>query len=230
MRWSPAARRCVIIGAACIATIIGTATAATAHVEVAADKTQAGATNVTVTFTGEAESTTAGIASEQVVLPAGITPQQVRLAKAPGGWTLTPTADGFTVAGAALPVGTDAEFSVLIDKLPADAAELAFKTIETYGDGQIVRWIEIPKPGEAEPANPAPMLKLTGAVPVASTAPATSQAAEATTQPAPSATVAAPVTDDGGSNVAWIVVGAVVVVAAVAAAVIARRRRAETSS
>jgi len=49
-----------------VAAVVVTAAPAWAHVQVSADKAQAGATNVTVSFNGEAESTTAGIKSEQV--------------------------------------------------------------------------------------------------------------------------------------------------------------------
>jgi uncharacterized protein YcnI len=134
------------------------ATPAWAHVEVSADRPQAGARNVTLTFKGEAESRTAGITSERVVLPAGITPQDATLVRAPAGWKLAATQDGFTVAGRALPVGDDATFSVTIAQLPTDATELAFKTVETYADGKVSRWIEVPTAGDTEPDNPAPVL------------------------------------------------------------------------
>ena len=136
-----------------------------AHVEVSADKPQAGATNVTVTFTSEAESASAGIASEQVTLPAGITADQVRLATGPAGWVLSPEPNGFKVGGPALPVGTDARFSVVITALPATATELVFKLIETYSDGTIVRWIDETQTGQPEPDHPAPILRLAAACP-----------------------------------------------------------------
>jgi hypothetical protein len=71
-----------------------TAGPAFAHVEVEADKTQAGARDVTLTFNGEAESATAGIRSERIVLPAGVAPGDVSLVKAPRGWKFTAAADG----------------------------------------------------------------------------------------------------------------------------------------
>jgi hypothetical protein len=198
-----------------------------AHVEVSADNPQAGARNVTVTFDGEAESNKAGIASEQVVLPAGIKPSDVTLAKAPTGWTLTATADGFTVAGKALPIGQDATFSVVIAQLPSDATELVFKTLETYGDGSISRWIEIPEAGKPEPENPAPVLKLQPAAAPAATTPAaapTTPAAATTPASSSSAPVAAAAT---GSAAGWWIAAAVVVVLAAIAAwlLLARRRR-----
>jgi hypothetical protein len=201
------------------------ASPAWAHVQVTADKPQAGATNVTVTFIGEAESTTAGIKSEQVFLPAGITASQVHLGKAPAGWTFTTAADSFTVAGPPLPVGTDAVWSVVIDKLPVGATQLVFKTIETYGNGEVDRWITEQQPGQPEPEHPAPVLMLTGAV-------ATS-AAPTSAAPIPAAPTSAPVTSvplvsSGGGNGLWWVLVAVVVLAAIVAVVLVMRRRRPT--
>jgi uncharacterized protein YcnI len=196
-----------------------------AHVEVEADKPQAGATDVTVTFTGEAESATAGIASERVVLPAGVSPRDVRLAKAPAGWTLTGSADGFTVGGPALEVGQDAVFSVLLARIPADATRLVFRTVETYGDGKVARWIEVPEAGQPEPENPAPVLTVrAAATPTGTTAaPATSAAVASTPAATPVAPVAAPARR--GSATGWWVGLAVLAVALVVGAAVLRRRR-----
>jgi uncharacterized protein YcnI len=210
--------------------VLGWSAPAWAHVEVSADKPQAGATNVTVTFNGEAESDSAGIKSERVVLPAGITPDQVRLGKAPSGWTFTRAADGFTVGGKALKVGQDAKFSVVIAQLPADATELAFKTVETYGDGKVSRWIEIPQPGQPEPDNPAPVLKVKAAAQPAATTAAPTTAAPTTAAPAttsqPAFTSSPTAAEDSGSRIGlWVAVIAVVVVVAAAAVAFALRRR-----
>jgi uncharacterized protein YcnI len=199
-----------------VVAVVAAASPAWAHVEVSADKTQAGATNVTVTFKGEAESTTAGIRSEQVFLPEGITSQQVHLAKAPAGWTFTTAADSFTVSGPALPIGTDAAWSVLIDKLPATASQLVFKTIETYGDGEVVRWITEQQPGQPEPEHPAPVLKLTGAV-ATSVAPSPG--------PSPAAVTPTPAPAGSGGSGVWWIVGAVVLLALIAGSVVLVRRR-----
>jgi Domain of unkown function (DUF1775) len=199
-------------------------TPAWAHVEVSADKPQAGATNVTVTFTGEAESTTGGIQSEQVFLPTGIAPEQVTLGSAPAGWALTKAADNVTVSGQALPVGTDAEFSIVIAQLPATATELVFKTLETYSDGTVSRWIDLQQPGQAEPEHPAPTLQLTGAVATTPTsaAPVTTEA----NPPVASSAAAVAGSDSGGSG--WTIAAIVAIVLVVAAAVaitVMRRRR-----
>lgn len=222
MRSRSALRLTLAAALGLVAAVAVTAAPAWAHVQVSADKAQAGATNVTVSFNGEAESTTAGIKSEQVILPDGITANQVHQGKLPPGWTFTTAPDSFTVAGPALPVGTDAQWSVVIDKLPANATQLVFKTIETYGNGEVDRWITEQQAGQPEPEHPAPVLKLAAA------AAAPTSAAPTSAAPAPqsSATVTATKSDggSGGSGVWWIV-GAVVVLAAIAAAVIMVRRR-----
>lgn len=216
-----------------VAAVVFAASPAQAHVEVEADKTQAGATDVTLTFNGEAESITAGIVSERVVLPAGITSDQVKAGKLPSGWKLTPAADGFTVAGKALKVKDDAVFSVIVAKLPTDQSVLVFKTIETYSDGKISRWIDVPENGQ-ESDNPAPTVKVKGATkaasPAASTpasAPASATAAAPSVAAAPSATevVAEPAAESTSSS-AWIwVTVAVVVLLVIGGGVVAVSRR-----
>jgi hypothetical protein len=225
VRSRPTLRLTLAAALGLVAAVAVTATPAWAHVQVSADKAQAGATNVTVSFNGEAESTTAGIKSEQVFLPDGISADQVHQGKLPAGWTFTTAPDSFTVAGPALPVGTDAVWSVVIDKLPVNATQLVFKTIETYGNGQVDRWITEQQPGQPEPEHPAPVLKLAAATPT--TAPPTSAVpTSAAPGPQTSATSTATSTDGGsGSTWVWWVVGAVVVLAAIATAVVLARRR-----
>jgi uncharacterized protein YcnI len=204
---------------------------ALAHVEVTADKTQAGATNVTLTFTGEAESGSAGIKSERVVLPAGIAPADVRLVKAPPGWKFSSAADGFTIAGKALKVGQDAVFAVRVARLPTGATALSFKTLETYSDGDVVRWIEIPEDGQPEPDHPAPTIKLKGAVKTVPASPSATPSADPVTSapaqaPTQSAAASEETADSGGSGAVWWIVPAVVVVLAVGALLLWRRRKA----
>jgi hypothetical protein len=203
-------------------------------VEVSADKTTAGAQNVTLTFTGEAENDKAGIKSERVVLPTGIDPSSVTLVKAPAGWRFAASADGFTVGGDALKIGQDAVWKVKIAKLPDGQTRLSFKTLETYGDGSVVRWIEIQEAGQDEPDNPAPLLTLkpgpsTAPATAPATAGATSSAAPTTESATPAFTasptpVAATPADDSGSSTWWIWVIVAVVVVAVGAFLLARRR------
>lgn len=55
------------------------------------------------------------------------------------------------------------EFPVSAGPLPADATSMTFKALQTYSNGEIVRWIEEAAEGAAEPRFPAPKLALTDA-------------------------------------------------------------------
>ena len=152
-----ARRLSTLTGVAATAVLV-TAGPAAAHVEVESDRAQALAENAEISFDAESESDAAGITSIRVVLPEGIAPADVTYGKGPKGWKLTAGDDGYTVEGPAVKVGENAEYSIVVRQLP-DAKELAFKTLQTYGDGSIDRWIELDGGGE----NPAPVLKLKAA-------------------------------------------------------------------
>jgi uncharacterized protein YcnI len=222
--------RILTVSAVAGVAVAALAAPALAHVEVSADKTRAGATDVTLTFNGEAENPKAGIASERVVLPTGIAPAGVTLVKAPAGWKFTAAADGFTVGGKALKTGTDAVWKVKIAKLPDGQTRLSFKTLETYGNGDISRWIEIQQPGQDEPDNPAPLLTLkpgaaagTPAASSAAASPSPSEAAAPATTPAQAET---PTTSSSSTSTWWIWVVVVVLVVAAGVLFLLRRRRA----
>ncbi|WP_327739832.1 YcnI family protein [Streptomyces nojiriensis] len=186
---------------------------AAAHAEVTASDPRALAENVTLSFTSEAESDSAGIAELRVVLPKGIAPDAVTLKDAPKEWKLTATPDGYAIGGPALATGTDAEYSITVRQLP-DEKSLAFKTLESYSDGKISRWIEVPTNGE-KVDNPAPVLALKAAAPGAKLiAPSTSPSPTPSTAPSlqPSAAPSTPVasasaqaTEESGSNTGTIV-------------------------
>ena len=74
--------------------------------------------------------------------------------------------------------GTFDEFEVSVGPLPEDVDSLTFKALQTYSDGEVVRWIEEAAPGGADVERPAPVLKLTKAADTATTA-ATTPAQEA---------------------------------------------------
>ncbi|WP_328504349.1 DUF1775 domain-containing protein [Streptomyces sp. NBC_00457] len=155
------AGRVAAASAAALTVVLTLAGPASAHAEVEADTPRALAENVTLTFVSEAESKGAGFTRLRVVLPDGIAPGDVSLTDAPEGWKLKTAGDGYTVVGPALKTGVDATYKIRVRQLP-DAEQLVFKTVETYGDGEIFRWIELPTSGE-EPEQPAPVLKLKAA-------------------------------------------------------------------
>lgn len=74
------------------------------------------------------------------------------------------------------------EFEVSAGPLP-ETDTLTFKALQTYADGEVVRWIEEPTAGGAEPEHPAPTLKLA----VASTNDSSGASAAASPQAEPAA-------------------------------------------
>jgi periplasmic copper chaperone A len=64
-------------------------------------------------------------------------------------------------SGGRIAPGQFQDFSLSADPLPQGVSQLAFKTIQTYSNGDVVRWIDVPQPGQAEPDHPAPVLTLT---------------------------------------------------------------------
>lgn len=219
-------RLCVAaIGAA--TAVLLTAVPAAAHTEVEADKAQALAENVTVSFHAEAESDTSGIKEVRVVLPEGIAPADVTYGEGPKGWRFSATDDGYSVKGAELKTGEGAEYSVVVRQLP-DAEEVPFKTLQTYGDGHVDRWIELDENGE----NPAPKLKLKaaapGAKPVSPSPSASASPSPTPEKPTPAASPRAADTakdDEGGLSAgAWTGIGAGILVAAAAVVFVLRRR------
>lgn len=233
-RLPSAARRMCLAATGAAAAVVLAATPAAAHVEVEAEGARALDKKVTVSFEAESESDSAGITELRVVLPKGIAPADVTYKDGPKGWKLTISKDGYTVGGPAVAAGKNAEYSITVRQLP-DAKELAFKTLQTYSDGHIDRWIELPQEGAAESENPAPVLKLAPAKPDATPAsPATPSktaspsptSQDATASPAqPSPAPAAKGKDDGGWPVgAWIGIGAGVAVLAAMGVYVMRRR------
>ncbi|MPY52177.1 DUF1775 domain-containing protein [Streptomyces acidicola] len=219
-----AGRRVALAGAAALTATLALASPAAAHVEVEADTPQALAEDVTLTFLSEAESDSAGFTELRVVLPEGIAPEDVTLDEAPKGWKFKATSDGYTVAGPALKAGVDGEHKVKVRQLP-DAKELAFKTVETYDDGKISRWIELPTGGE-DSEQPAPVLELKAAAPGAkpadpgpSSSPTdetpspTPSAAEPSTEATGSESAAKAAEDDEGGSTGLVIGGAVVALA-----------------
>lgn len=68
-----------------------------------------------------------------------------------------------TWSGGEIKPGQFQQFPVSLGPLPEDTGELFFKTLQTYDNKEVVRWIEEQQDGEAEPEHPAPALELTAA-------------------------------------------------------------------
>lgn len=125
--------------------------------------------------------------------------------------------------------GTFQQFPVSIGALP-ESDQLVFKALQTYSDKEVVRWIEEPEEGAAEPESPAPVLKLTEAAEGHGAAAADKASDDAKSGArGDNAEQAADSNSDGlarGLGIAGILAG----VAGVAFGVLAGRRRGESAS
>ena len=77
--------------------------------------------------------------------------------------TVTQVVQRITWSGGQLTPGQYQGFRVMLGHLPDDASTLTFKALQTYSNGDVVRWIDVPQPGQPEPDHPAPVLTLTAA-------------------------------------------------------------------
>lgn len=194
-RRSALAAAALAVGTAA-AGVLGFAAPAAAHVTVN-PKTATPGGYARVDFRVPNESATASTNKLEIVLPEDAPIASVSTKPVPG-WTITVekrTLDtplevhGSQVteavskitwtaqADAVISAGQFQEFPVSMGPLP-QVDRLVFKALQTYTDGNVVRWIEEPVAGGEEPANPAPVLTLAAATePVAN--PAASQPATA---------------------------------------------------
>ena len=175
-----AVRRAAAVSGLAAAAVLAAAGSAFAHVTVHPESYQKGAADGTLTFRVPNEEDTASTTKVQVFLPTDhpvlgvlVTPEEGWTAKVTTTKLKTPikTDDGtitdavseITWSGGRIGQGEYEDFDVAFGQLPDDTAQLAFKTLQTYSDGNVVRWIETPQAGQEEPENPAPTLKLVAA-------------------------------------------------------------------
>ncbi|MCA1843416.1 MAG: YcnI family protein [Actinobacteria bacterium] len=153
-------RKLGIIAAGAAVAWAGLVMPAWAHVQVEATPGAPGATDATLKITAAGESATAGISKLDVTADPAIPADQVTLSDGPTGWAVSPgSSGGFALSGPALPKGQDAEISLKVKQLP-NVAQITFKVVQTYSDGDVERWIELPGPDGKEPDKPAPVVKL----------------------------------------------------------------------
>ncbi|QYX76733.1 DUF1775 domain-containing protein [Streptomyces akebiae] len=219
-------RRSGALAAVALASVVAVAGPAAAHADVEAEGARALDQNVELTFSAASESTTAGITKLEVILPEGLVPADITYEKGPDGWKFAPTSRGYTVSGEKRAVGEDVEYVVTVRQLP-DAESLVFKTLQSYSDGKVDRWIELEESEEdGHHGHPAPRLDLKAAAPGAKPASPTPSEEPTTAAPeteatpesdarTPSAQPAADSTDgdDGLSPAVPLGIGAAVLVA-----------------
>ncbi|WP_338899919.1 DUF1775 domain-containing protein [Streptomyces sp. TG1A-60] len=182
----PSPRRLGVLTAAALAVAVATAGPAAAHAEVESDGARALGQNVELTFSAASESSSAGITELEVILPKGIVPADVTYEEGPDGWEFAPTGRGYTVSGEKLPVGEDADYVVTVRQLP-DVKSLVFKTLQSYSDGTVDRWIELDdSEGDGHGhGHPAPRLDLKPAAPGAKPVSPSPSEEPATAAPSP---------------------------------------------
>jgi uncharacterized protein YcnI len=172
-------RRAGVVVAGCAAAVLALAVPAAAHVTVNPDTAQQGGfTKLTFRVPNEEDSAVTNKVEVDV-------PQDTPIAsisvKPIDGWTVvvtksklaTPLKDDdgneiseavskivWTATGPGIKPGEFQEFDLSAGPLP-DADQVVFKALQTYSNGDIVRWIDETKAGQPEPDHPAPTLKLT---------------------------------------------------------------------
>nr|WP_042454198.1 YcnI family protein [Streptacidiphilus jiangxiensis] len=177
----PAVRRLAVPAALAAGGVLLLAGPASAHVTVQPDAATAGAADQVFAFRVPNESDTASTVKVDVFFPP-THPIASALVGAVPGWTsevkttklATPiqTDDGpvtdavseIVWTGGKIAPGQYQDFTVDFGQLPKDTKQLVFKTLQTYSDGSVVRWIDAPATsGGTEPQHPAPTLNLTAA-------------------------------------------------------------------
>jgi uncharacterized protein YcnI len=177
-RWySRALSRTAILGVTATAGIALLAIPALAHITVNPGSAPAGGA-AELTFRVPNEEASADTVKVDVQIPTDHPIAQL-LVKPVQGWTVAVknvtlakplvTDDGsFSQAvseviwsgGQILP-GQFQDFSVSADPLPQGIPQMTFKAIQTYSNGDVVRWIDVSQPGQPAPDHPAPVLTLT---------------------------------------------------------------------
>ncbi|MEU0603213.1 YcnI family protein [Streptomyces sp. NPDC006393] len=133
----------------------------------------------------------------------------------------------WTADGKGVEPGYFQKFPVSIGQLPQDADQLVFKALQTYSNKEVVRWIEVPQKGQAEPDNPAPVLQLAAAADSEAPASAAQKATDASAPVAQNTMTTAMNHMSSSDTTARVlgIVGIVVGIAGLAYGVFASRRR-----
>jgi uncharacterized protein YcnI len=188
-------RRAAVVGSVTAAAMVLFAGSALAHITVSPNSVIAGSTQV-LTFHVPNEEANADTVKVDIQIPTDHPIAQFLVQPVPG-WTFTVknvtlakplvTDDGsFSQAvseviwtgGKILP-GQFQSFTISADPMPTGESQVVFKAIQTYSNGDVVRWIDLQQPGQPAPDHPAPAVTLTGATTAAAPAAASSSTASA---------------------------------------------------
>jgi uncharacterized protein YcnI len=171
------ARRVAATGVVCTAALLGLTGVASAHVT-ANPNTAVQGGYAKVTFRVPTERDNASTTQVEIDLPADHPIASVSTRAVPG-WTanvektplatplktesgqITEAVSKITWTGGKIAPSTFEEFDVSFGPLPTDTDQLVFKALQTYDNGEVVRWIDTAAPGQPSPEHPAPSVKLT---------------------------------------------------------------------
>ncbi|WP_067491543.1 YcnI family copper-binding membrane protein [Actinomadura hibisca] len=219
--------RLAAVSALAATSLLGLATAASAHVTAQPGTAEQGGYSK-VAFRVPNERDDAGTTKLQVDLPMDHPVASVSVRPLPGwsvkvekaklakpikahGGELTEAVSRITWSGGKIEPGQFQEFEVSMGALPTDTDRMMFKAVQTYAGGEVVKWDQDPGTGQGEePEHPAPVLKL---VPKGA---ATTQNARLTASAKPAAASSTDEADDGtarllgGAGIAVGVVGIII--------------------
>lgn len=173
-------RRFAVAGAVAASSVLMLAGPAFAHVSVQPEGAAAKGGYAVVNFKVPNERDNAQTVKLEVSFPADHPLASVQPEALPG-WTVEVTKSKLdkpltvhgkqineavtkvTWSGGKIESGYFQKFPLSVGPLPTDTDKLVFKAVQTYSNGEAVRWIEEQKQGAEEPANPAPVLTLSAA-------------------------------------------------------------------
>ncbi|MHA5048702.1 YcnI family copper-binding membrane protein [Streptomyces sp. SD15] len=226
-------RRAGLVAALSTAGVLTAAGAAFAHVTVHPESYAKGDTDGVLTFRVPNEEDTASTTKVQLFLPTDhpvlgvlVTPQvgwtaevtttKLKTPVKTDDGTITDAVSEITWTGGRIRHGEYQDFNVAFGQLPDTTDQLSFKTLQTYSDGNVVRWIEETPEGGEEPENPAPVLKLTAKAAGEDSSDASSTTASSSASDAKTSTASGKSSDSTarGLGIAGLVVGVLGLIAA----------------
>ena len=224
------------------AAVVALPLAAQAHVEISPGAVPGGDFSV-VAFRVPNEKDDASTTKLQVILPQDRPLGSVRTTPMPGWKVQTATRKlskpiemfgakldrvvsqvTWTATQGGVRPGQFQDFELSLGQLPKSGS-LTFTALQTYSDGEQVRWNEVSADGAAEPEHPAPTLEITPADEAdGAGATSTEQTSAESPSNAQQSDVAAAATDDDGVPVLPTVLSSAALIVALAAAAMAWRR------
>lgn len=148
-------------------TIVVAAGTAFAHVEIERDGAVAVDGTVAATMTVPNEKSDSGTVKIELVFPEAPT-MTTATAGPVSGWTATVqkapsgSVQQITWTGGPLTGDKKVQLPFTLGPVPGTVAAMQLETLQTYENGDVVRWVEATPPGGVEPENPAPVLYVKG--------------------------------------------------------------------